>query len=86
LDAAAALSAQSPRYPEIKQPVSILAQADDAQRKSTAERLHREIAGSTLELLPGTGHYLQFEKPAEVVRAIESLAHTDLENEEEELQ
>jgi pimeloyl-ACP methyl ester carboxylesterase len=73
LDAAAALAAQSPRYPEIQQKVVILAQADDPQRKSTAQRLHRDIAGSTLELLPGTGHYLQFEKTQDVVKAIESL-------------
>lgn len=72
LDAKAALSAQSPRYPEIAQPVSILAQADDPERKRTAERLHRDISGSSLELLPSTGHYLQFEKTAEVVSAIES--------------
>jgi pimeloyl-ACP methyl ester carboxylesterase len=74
LDSAATLAAQSPRYPEIEQPVVIVAQADDPQRKSTAQRLHHDIRNSTLELLPGTGHYLQFEKTADVVQAIESLA------------
>lgn len=85
LDARAALSAQSPHYPEITQRVSILAQADDPERKRTAERLHNEIAGSTLELLPDTGHYLQFEKTSEVVRAIEALAPQPREDEAEHL-
>ena len=84
LGARGALSAQSPRYPEIAQRVSILAQAHDPERKHTAERLHRDIAGSTLDLLPDTGHYLQFEKPAEVVRAIEDLAPQPQEDEEAE--
>jgi pimeloyl-ACP methyl ester carboxylesterase len=83
LDASAALSAQSPRYPEIQQRVSILAQADDPERKKTAERLHHDIADSSLELLPNTGHYLQFEKTEDVVRAIESLAPTDEDVDEE---
>jgi pimeloyl-ACP methyl ester carboxylesterase len=86
LEARAALGAQSPRYPEVQQPVSILAQADDAKRKSNAERLHRDIAGSTLELLSGTGHYLQFEKTAEVVRAIEQLVPVPVKEDEEDLQ
>jgi pimeloyl-ACP methyl ester carboxylesterase len=77
LDSPAALAAQSPRYPEIEKPVSILAQADDPQRKGTAERLHHDIPGSTLELLHGTGHYLQFEKTDEVVKAIENLARIE---------
>jgi pimeloyl-ACP methyl ester carboxylesterase len=77
LDAAAALSAQSPHYPEIQQPVAILAQADDPERRSTAEHLHRDISNSTLELLPDTGHYLQFEKTSDVVHAIEDLARSD---------
>jgi len=85
LDAGAALSAQSPHYPAISQRVSILAQADDPDRKRTAERLHHEIAGSTLELLPDTGHYVQFEKTEDVVRAIESLAPQPSEDEDEEL-
>jgi pimeloyl-ACP methyl ester carboxylesterase len=74
VDANAALGAQSPRYPEIRQRVAIMAQADDPERRSAAQRLHHEIQGSTLDLVPGTGHYLQFEKTAEVVRVIESLA------------
>lgn len=73
LDAAVALAAQSPRYPEIQQQVVILAQADDPHRRTTAQRLHHDIKGSKLLLVPGTGHYLQFERPDDVVKAIEGL-------------
>lgn len=76
-DASTALQAQSPRYAEIEQPVAILAEADDERRAASAARLHRDIAGSTLELLSDTGHYLQFEKTEEVVRAIERLGKLD---------
>ena len=76
-DAGKALQAQSPRYPEIEQPVAILAEADDPGRTASAQRLHRDIAGSTVELLSDTGHYLQFEKTEEVVRAIEALGKVE---------
>jgi pimeloyl-ACP methyl ester carboxylesterase len=70
LDAATNLAAQSPRYPQIQQPVQIVGQADDAFRRNSAERLHAAIATSTLHLLSGTGHYVQIEKPAEVLDVI----------------
>jgi pimeloyl-ACP methyl ester carboxylesterase len=72
--AAGWLSAQSPRYPGIAKPVHVIAQHDDAFRRSTAERLHREVPGSTLRLVPGTGHYVQVEKPDEVIAAIRAAA------------
>jgi pimeloyl-ACP methyl ester carboxylesterase len=84
VDAAASLAAQSPRYPEIQAPVAILSQADDSRRRSTAERLHRELAHSTLELLAGTGHYVQFEKAEEVCAAIRRLARLDEREERED--
>jgi pimeloyl-ACP methyl ester carboxylesterase len=68
--ARAGLRRSSPHYPEIRRPVFILAQADDAFRRSTAERLHRDVPGSELALVPGTGHYVQIEKTAEVASAI----------------
>lgn len=74
LGASDALAAQSPRYGQIHAPVHILGQADDPFRVETAERLHREVPGSTLQLLSGAGHYLQFEKADEVANTIRAAA------------
>ena len=68
------LAAQSPGYPKIDKPLSIIAQADDAFRRTTAQRLHREVAGSSLHLLPNTGHYVQIERTADVVAVIRAAA------------
>jgi len=68
------LAAQSPGYPKIEQPLSIIAQADDAFRRTTAQRLQREVAGSSLHLLPNTGHYVQIERTADVVAVIRAAA------------
>lgn len=70
----AALATLSPRYASIRAPVTIMAQTDDAQRRASAEQLHREVADSTLKLLRGTGHYLQIEKTREVADEIYALA------------
>jgi pimeloyl-ACP methyl ester carboxylesterase len=70
IGAAEYLPAQSPSYPRIHVPVRIVAQSDTAMRRQNAERLHRDIPGSTLRLLAGTGHYVQVEKPAEVAQEI----------------
>ena len=67
---AAFLASQSPHYPTIRQPVRIVAQADDGFRRETAERLHREVPGSTLRLLKRTGHFVQLERPKKVLHEI----------------
>ncbi len=64
----------SPGYPRIARPVVIVAEADSEFRRTTAERLHQDIAGSTLRLVPGTGHLIQIEKPDAVVDAIRQAA------------
>ena len=74
LGAAAELAAQSPGYPSITRPVHILAQAGDAFRRTTAERLQRAIANSSLRLVSGTGHYLQLEATADVAAVIRRAA------------
>ena len=74
LDAAENLRRLSPKYPGIQRPVFILAEADSVFRRTAAERLHADVPGSTLELLPGTGHFVQFEKTDDVVRAIRRAA------------
>lgn len=68
------LAAMSPGYPRITAPVFIVAEADDPFRRATAERLHRDVRGSSLDLVPGTGHYIQFQKPDAVVQAIRRAA------------
>jgi pimeloyl-ACP methyl ester carboxylesterase len=77
LHARAALAAQSPRYPQITAKVAIVAQAADPARKRGAERLHRELPASTLELLSDTGHYIQFDRPREVAATIRRLAQLE---------
>ena len=74
LDAAENLRRLSPKYPSIRRPVFILAEADSEFRRTSAERLHADIPGAKLELLPGTGHFVQFEKTDDVVRAIRRAA------------
>jgi pimeloyl-ACP methyl ester carboxylesterase len=74
LAAAESLRALSPKYPSIRRPVFIVAEADSEFRRTTAERLHGDIPGSTLELLSNTGHYVQLEKTADVVRTIRRAA------------
>jgi pimeloyl-ACP methyl ester carboxylesterase len=54
--------------------VYLLSEADNEFRRTTAEHAHRDIPGSALELVPGTGHYMQFEVPDAVVRTIERAA------------
>jgi pimeloyl-ACP methyl ester carboxylesterase len=76
--AAAWLAAQSPHYRKIRRPLHILGQGDDPYRRATAQRLHREVPGSSLQLFAGVGHYLQFEKTREVLAVIRSAAGAPL--------
>ena len=70
IGAAANLAAQSASYPRIHVPVRIVGQMENPVRRANAEHLHRDIPGSTLRLLSGTGHYLQIEKTNEVADEI----------------
>jgi pimeloyl-ACP methyl ester carboxylesterase len=74
LGAQAWLDAMSPHYREISQPVFIIAQADDPIRRDNAEMLHRHVAGSELQLVSGTGHFIQFQKTGDVVALIRKAA------------
>lgn len=51
-----------------------MAQAENPVRREAAQRLRGDVRGSSLELLPGTGHYVQFEKAAEVVATVRRAA------------
>jgi pimeloyl-ACP methyl ester carboxylesterase len=59
-------------YGSLRLPVAILAGTADriADPRAHSQRLHEIVAGSTLRLLPGTGHMLHHHAPAEVVDAI----------------
>jgi pimeloyl-ACP methyl ester carboxylesterase len=74
IEAADNLRRLSPKYASIRRPVFILAEADSPFRRTAAERLHADVPGSTLELLSGTGHFVQFEKTDDVVRTIRRAA------------
>ncbi|HVW27028.1 MAG TPA: alpha/beta hydrolase [Polyangiaceae bacterium] len=68
------LKGLSPKYPDIKAPTYILAEADSPFRKATAEHLHADVKGSSLRLIPNTGHYVQFQKPSEIIDAVNAAA------------
>lgn len=76
-DAAENLRRLSPRYSGIRRPVFIVAQADDEFRRTTAERLHQDVPGSTLELLHGTGHFVHLERTEAVVRVVRRAAGSE---------
>lgn len=72
----AAAAALHGRYGELRMPVAILAGEGDriADPRRQAERLHREVPGSSLALVPGEGHMLHHGAPDLVAAAIESVA------------
>ena len=67
------------RYGDLKVPLALMAGADDAviDPHEHAERLHAEVPGSRLFLVPGSGHMVHHIAPqtvVEAVRAVESNA------------
>ena len=71
--------ALSERYNAISCKVAVLAgEADGVVNfKSHAQRLHKELPGSTLDIFPATGHMIHHLDPARVVRAIERVSVSD---------
>jgi pimeloyl-ACP methyl ester carboxylesterase len=69
------------RYSRLKMPVVILSGADDRFIAPgwNSVRLHHEIAGSELTLVPGAGHMLHHSVPEEVMTAIDAAAAAPLE-------
>jgi pimeloyl-ACP methyl ester carboxylesterase len=47
---------------------------DDATPLSYGELFHENIDGSTLEILPGAGHFVHIDRPDDVIKAIEEFA------------
>ena len=62
-------------YDDLAMPVAIIAgEGDKVVFKRAAERLHGEIPGSTLEIVPGAGHMVHHLDPRRVARAVEAVA------------
>jgi pimeloyl-ACP methyl ester carboxylesterase len=47
---------------------------DDATPVRYGELFHQVIEGSTLEVLPGAGHFVHLDRPDDVLRAIQEFA------------
>lgn len=61
------------RFNLLSCPVAILAGSGDqiVEQDKHATLLHKEVAGSTLDVFKGTGHMLHYADPIRVVQAIE---------------
>ncbi|MFH6785628.1 MULTISPECIES: alpha/beta fold hydrolase [Methylobacterium] len=69
-----AVALMQSRYASLRLPVAILSGDADAVVDPTEQscRLHREVAGSTLTLLPGQGHMIHYAAKARIAKAIEA--------------
>jgi haloalkane dehalogenase len=66
-----ARNGQVPRIQQFKKPVHIIFGADDPYLNSgVATEFKRLFASSSLHLLPGAGHYVQLDEPAQVGRIL----------------
>jgi pimeloyl-ACP methyl ester carboxylesterase len=60
---------------ELTQPTLLIyGEQDESTPVVFGELLHQNIDGSTLEILPGAGHFVHVDRPAAVVKAIEEFA------------
>ncbi|VXB39484.1 Alpha/beta hydrolase [Burkholderia sp. 8Y] len=66
----------SNRYGEVSVPVRIFAGKDDAivDADSHSGRLHRDIAQSTITVVPDRGHMLHYDEASRIADAIEAMA------------
>lgn len=69
------LNVQSPHYGEIRVPVVVVAGDSDkaVDHRGHAMRLHRDIPGSQLRILPNTGHMVHHVHPDAIIEAIETV-------------
>ncbi|HSW98470.1 MAG TPA: alpha/beta hydrolase [Candidatus Saccharimonadales bacterium] len=60
---------------QLTQPTLLIyGENDDATPVKFGELLHEAITGSTLEILPGAGHFVHIDRPEAVLRAIQEFA------------
>jgi pimeloyl-ACP methyl ester carboxylesterase len=73
--------ASSERHHELRMPVAIVAGADDEviDVEAHSARLHRELASSTLAVVPGVGHMVHHAAPDDVVAAVDGFEMPRLE-------
>jgi pimeloyl-ACP methyl ester carboxylesterase len=66
------------RYGELQVPLALIAGAEDrvANVEHNSVRLHRDVRGSELRVLPGLGHMIHYAAQNEVVEAVNALART----------
>ena len=63
-----------PKLGEFRRPVRIIfGDADPYLNKGVAQRFHELFPMSELFLLPGAGHFVQMDEPAEVARLLLSM-------------
>jgi pimeloyl-ACP methyl ester carboxylesterase len=64
--------ASSKRHHELRMPIAIFAGAEDKviDVEAHSERLHRELASSTLSIIAGAGHMVHHAAPDEVLAAV----------------
>lgn len=76
-----AVTSMSADYKRLRVPTTITAGADDryVSARAHSARLHHQIAGSKLALVPGAGHMVHYAAPQAVMEAIDSLAATNAE-------
>lgn len=64
------------RYRELRVPLRLIAGADDrvAPAERHSARLHRDVPGADLRVIPGLGHMVHYFAPDAVAEAVEALA------------
>jgi pimeloyl-ACP methyl ester carboxylesterase len=64
-----------PHYAKLRLPTAILTGDADAVVDATAQscRLHEEVAGSTLTVMPGLGHMIHYAAKGRIVRAVDDI-------------
>jgi pimeloyl-ACP methyl ester carboxylesterase len=64
------------RYRELRLPIAIVAGAGDrlVDPSRQAERLHQELPGSLLTVVPGQGHMVHYGAPRLITDAIDAVA------------
>jgi pimeloyl-ACP methyl ester carboxylesterase len=71
-----AAAAFAPRYRELRVPIAIVAGTDDrlVDPARQSVRLHQELPGSVLTIVPGQGHMVHYGAPDLITDAVDAVA------------